>query len=297
MREFKLEELLYTELPLVIQKLHGPSYQIAHRHNAVELVYIEHGSGWCAINGIVHPMLTGDLYIIPVGATHEYCCEKDFSYINLLFNESIFREDELELFQFFSGQTADKMPDKYTFGPNLQKKILSRIDELQTELFAAVPWHLQRGRILFIELLIFIFRNTVHAPGICASHAQRQLGRVLSYITDHLDSKLSLKHLSEISGYQPDYFGKLFRKEIGVGISEYICSRRIERACYELETAKKSIDEIAQETGFFDTSYFIKIFKRNCGLTPAQYRRKHATAAETETTAHWKIVAEEVRRK
>ena len=122
MREFKLEELCKNELPLVIQKLHGPSHQFAHRHNAVELVYIEHGSGWCAVNGIVHPMLTGDLYVIPVGATHEYCCEKNFSYINLLFNESIFREDELELFRSFAGQTADKMPDKYTFGPDLQKK-------------------------------------------------------------------------------------------------------------------------------------------------------------------------------
>ena len=282
MWEYKLEDLCKNELPLVVERWRGPGYQFVHRHNAVELVYIEHGSGWCAVNGIVHPMLTGDLYIIPVGATHEYCCEKDFCYINLLFNESIFGEDELDLFRTFSGQAADKMPDKYTFGPDLQKKIISRIDELNAELFSSEAWHLQRGRALFIELLVFIFRNAVYATGICASHAQRQLGRVLSYSTDQLESRLTLGLLAEISGYKPDYFGKLFRKEIGVGISEYICSRRIERACYELETAKKSIDEIAQETGFFDTSYFIKIFKRNCGLTPAQYRRKHGTPAETE---------------
>ena len=282
MREYKLEDLCTTELQLVIQKLEGPSYQSVHCHNAVELVYIEHGSGWCAINDIVYPMLTGDLYIIPVGSTHEYYCEKDLRYINLLFNESIFEENERPLFHSFSGQTTDRMPDKYTFGPDLQKKISSRIDELNSELLSNAPWHLQRGRALFIELLVFIFRNAVRAPGICAPHAQRQLGRVLSYITDHLDSKLSLQLLAELSGYQPDYFGKLFRKEIGVGVAEYICSRRIERACYELERAGKSIDEIAQETGFFDTSYFIKIFKRNCGLTPLQYRRKHAQPAEPD---------------
>ena len=76
MQEYRFETLCTTELPLVIQKLTGPIYQKIHRHDAVELVYIKHGSGWCAVNEIVYPMLTGDLYILPIGATHEYFCEK-----------------------------------------------------------------------------------------------------------------------------------------------------------------------------------------------------------------------------
>lgn len=275
MQEYRFETLCTTELPLVIQKLTGPIYQKIHRHDAVELVYIKHGSGWCAVNEIVYPMLTGDLYILPIGATHEYFCEKKFNYINILFNESIFQKHELPLFHAFSSQSAEHMPDKYTFGPNLQQKIINRIDELEAELFSKEPYHLQRGRALFIELMVFIIRNARLAPGIKTSHAQKQMGRVLSYITDHLDSKLSLKILAEISGYKPDYFGKLFRKEIGSGVSEYIYNRRIERACYELENTSKTVDEIALETGFFDASYFVKIFKRCCGMTPLQYRRKH----------------------
>ena len=100
----------------------------------------------------------------------------------------------------------------------------------------------------------------------------------LGYIADHLDSKLTLERLAGISGFKTDYFGKLFRREIGVGVSEYIRSRRIERACYELEHADKSIDEIAQETGFFDTSYFIKTFKKYCGVTPLHFRRNSRLA-------------------
>ena len=87
MLEYKLEELASTDLPLVVQKLKLPSYQVIHRHNAVELVYIYRGSGWCAINGIVHPMLTGDLYMIPVGATHEYYSDGDLCYVNCLFDQ------------------------------------------------------------------------------------------------------------------------------------------------------------------------------------------------------------------
>ncbi|MBQ9501848.1 MAG: helix-turn-helix domain-containing protein [Lentisphaeria bacterium] len=274
MLEYKLDVLRAAALPLVIQRLKAPHYQEIHLHDAVELVYIEHGSGWCAVNGIIHPMLTGDLYIIPLGATHEYYCEKDLSYINILFNSSIFREDEQELYRAFSGQAADRMPDKYTFGPDLQPEILSRIDALNGELFSQEPYQPIRCRALFVELLVFIFRYAFHAPGIRASHAQIHLGRVLGYIADHLDAKLSMPRLAEISGYKTDYFGKLFRREIGVAVSEYIRSRRIERACYELEHADKSIDEIAQETGFFDTSYFIKTFKKYCGVTPLHFRRR-----------------------
>ena len=273
MLEYKLEELVSTDLPLVVQKLKLPSYQIIHRHNAVELVYIYHGAGWCAINGIVHPMLTGDLYMIPVGATHEYYSDGDLCYVNCLFDRTIFREDELELFRYFNDKDPERMLDKYTFGPNLQKKITVMLDELNEEINTPSPFYMLRARALFIDLLIFVLRNAVLAPGIRASYAQKHLGKVLSYITDNLGSKLSMKQLAEISGYAPDYFGKLFRKELGTGLSEYICNRRLERACYELEHSGMSIDEIAVRTGFFDASYFIKTFRKHCGITPAQFRR------------------------
>lgn len=277
MLEYKLEEIASTDLPLMVQKLKLPHYQVIHCHNAVELVYICHGSGWCAVDGIVHPMLTGDLYMIPVGATHEYYSDGDLCYVNCLFNKSIFREDEMELFRYFDGSNSEKMLDKYTFGPHLQKKITVLLDELNNELNTPSPFNMLRSRALFIDLLIFILRNAVLAPGIRASHAQKHLGKVLSYITDNLSGKLSMKLLAKISGYAPDYFGKLFRKELGVGVSEYICKRRLERACYELEYSSMGIDEIAVRTGFFDASYFIKMFRKHCGITPAQFRRNIQT--------------------
>jgi AraC-like DNA-binding protein len=275
MFEFKLKELCSSSLPLVIQKRETPYYQRIHLHDAIELVYIERGSGWCAVNGIIHPMLTGDLYIIPVGATHEYFSESNLHYINILFDHSIFDKNEEELYRKFNGLDTERMLDKYTFGIELQKKMVSRIDELNKELFSNEPYNLLRAKALFIELIIFIFRNAVCAPGIQASHAQKHLCRVLNYITEHLDAKLSLEHLAEVSGYKPDYFGKLFRREVGIGISEYVCNKRIEYACYELSNSEKSIDTIALEYGFFDTSYFIKMFKRYFNCTPLQYRKKY----------------------
>ena len=84
MKEYKLEALCTSELPLVIQKLRKPYSHRSHQHNAVELVYIEHGAGWCAVTGIIHPMLTGDLYMIPVGATPDYFSQENYRVATLL---------------------------------------------------------------------------------------------------------------------------------------------------------------------------------------------------------------------
>ena len=271
--EFKFEELFNTSLPLVVQKQRTPCYQKIHLHNAVELVYIRHGAGWCAVHGTIHPMFTGDLYVIPVGATHEYYGDTGLSYTNCLFDAAIFHADEKELFDFFNIRDGMGVPDKYTFGPDLQQKITSGFDELYDELNSSRPFHLQRSRSIFIDLLIFIVRHATLAPGIRASHAQKQLGRVLSYINDNLDKKLSLATLAELSGYAPDYFGKLFRREIGCAVAGYICKCRLERAAYELEKTSYTVDEIAVRTGFFDASYFIKVFKKHFDMTPSGFRR------------------------
>ena len=273
MQEWKLAKLSKTGLPLCVQTLDYPCYQEIHLHDAIELVYVRHASGWCAVNGVIYPMLTGDLYVIPVGLTHEFHADPGLSYVNVLFNEKIFRGDEMELFRHFSCPDAGT-PFKYTFGPYLRESMTCRLDELIEEQISVKPWHLLKMRALFIDFLIFVLRNASQSPGVQAACAQKHLGRVLCYINDHLDKKLTLDHLAEISGYAPGYLYRIFRKEMGTGVAEYIRDRRMQQACLALEKSSASIEEIARGNGFFDASYFIKTFKKHCGMTPAAFRRQ-----------------------
>ena len=183
MKEYRLEELGIGEIPLLIQRQVATYPERIHRHDAIEIVYIEHGSGWCAVNGIIHPMLTGDLYIIPVGATHEFYSDAPLKYINLIFKDTIFHESEHFLKENFSTSHHEDMLDKYTFGPHLQSEINEKINQISGELNSAEPHAKIRSRLLFIDFLIFLIRNAVLAPGIRSSHAQIHLGKVLCYIS------------------------------------------------------------------------------------------------------------------
>ena len=71
------------------------------------------------------------------------------------------------------------------------------------------------------------------------------------------------------------YLSKLFRKETGLSISEYIRNKKIEEAMALLRYSEKTSIEIATDLGFSSHSYFISVFKKVCGMTPKEYRNQH----------------------
>ena len=63
-----------------------------------------------------------------------------------------------------------------------------------------------------------------------------------------------------------------FKKETGKTVSEYIRDKRIEHAKYLLNTTHLQIQTIALHCGIMDVQYFSKIFKKQLGKTPKEYR-------------------------
>ena len=70
------------------------------------------------------------------------------------------------------------------------------------------------------------------------------------------------------------YFSTLFKKFVGKGFNDYIIELRLAHVKENLATTSDKIKNIAAAEGFNDYQYFIKVFKKNTGLTPGQYREK-----------------------
>lgn len=96
----------------------------------------------------------------------------------------------------------------------------------------------------------------------------------LDYIYENLHKKLSLENLAEITGLSPSYLSRLFRKEVGSTISEYITQKRIETAENMLKYSDYSCVDISNYLCFSSESYFIYVFKKYTGYTPKIYREK-----------------------
>lgn len=81
--------------------------------------------------------------------------------------------------------------------------------------------------------------------------------------------------LSASCGYAHEYFLIKFAKTFGTTFSRFIARYRVERAKDILLTTKKSVTEIVFESGFPHLQNFYTAFKRETGMAPAAYRRRH----------------------
>ena len=96
---------------------------------------------------------------------------------------------------------------------------------------------------------------------------------ILAYITTHYAEKLSSKELAERCFYNPSYFSRLFKETTGKSMLEYVQELRIKRACFLLKEGIMSVESIASEVGYTNTSKFYEAFKKLTGMTPLKYRK------------------------
>ncbi|MDQ0058647.1 response regulator transcription factor [Paenibacillus harenae] len=96
--------------------------------------------------------------------------------------------------------------------------------------------------------------------------------KIQAFVEGHLHLDVSLRALADHVNLHPTHLSKLYKIETGEGISDYVSRLRMETACHLLKTTDKKVYEISSEIGYLDPAYFIKVFKRQFGSTPQEFR-------------------------
>ena len=81
--------------------------------------------------------------------------------------------------------------------------------------------------------------------------------------------------LSEYTGLSASYLSRLFKKELGISISDYILEKKIEKSENLLKYSDYSLVDIANYLAFSSQSHFIQTFKKAVGITPNKYRNQY----------------------
>ncbi|WP_409342076.1 AraC family transcriptional regulator [Paenibacillus sp. MBLB4367] len=98
-------------------------------------------------------------------------------------------------------------------------------------------------------------------------------GKISSFVQTHYaNPDLSMTLLSETFDLSTTYIGRVFKKDKGISLLDYINALRIDRAKALLVDTDLKIYEIGEKVGFKTGHYFIKLFKEQTGLTPGEYR-------------------------
>jgi two-component system, response regulator YesN len=110
-------------------------------------------------------------------------------------------------------------------------------------------------------------------------HLPQEKGSVVDivkkYIYDHLgEQRLSREDIANFVYLNPDYLTRVFKKQTGLSISDYLQLQRIEYAKKLLIETNLPVSEVALSTGYSNFSYFSTIFKKSTKLNPMEYRKK-----------------------
>ena len=106
------------------------------------------------------------------------------------------------------------------------------------------------------------------------SEAESPVDIVKKLIEQNISAEISRDELAAAVYMNPDYLTRLFRKETGMSISDYIIDKRLSLAKHMLKNTDMSIVDISEKTGFSYSSYFVRLFKKKVGITPQQYREQ-----------------------
>ncbi len=102
---------------------------------------------------------------------------------------------------------------------------------------------------------------------------KRVILQIEKYVQDHIEERISRDEIAKDAGFTSDYISRLFRKETGISLSEFIMKKKIERSRELIESDADSISNIAMSLGYNSFSYFSEIFKRQTGYLPSEYKR------------------------
>lgn len=97
---------------------------------------------------------------------------------------------------------------------------------------------------------------------------------VVAHIQANLHADLTLPRLAALARMRPSHFSDHFLAEIGSRPIAYLTRKRMEHAQFLLLSTRSPLKEIAAACGYRDANYFLRVFRRQVGLTPSEYRRQ-----------------------
>lgn len=106
-----------------------------------------------------------------------------------------------------------------------------------------------------------------------SSRGETLTDKVKAYIGEHYNENISRQELADMMFVNSDYLSRIFNKETGMPLPDYIMQVRMEEAKRLLHT-DATVSDIAIRVGIDNYSYFSTVFKKYIGMTPMEYRRQ-----------------------
>ncbi len=289
MKTFKLEDFCKTSglhLHLVRQSPPAGYYEAPHIHNYTEILYIQSGSGVNTIARSDYPIIPGDIYVIPPETLHTFCITHQAVTCNLLVDFRAFSRLELDSLNEYANFSEIFMKRGNTgkclhlSAPN-SMDIAEMMNAIYHSLKGRSPGYAAElhARTLLILTQICRKAGRLRDFGEMNRATAQKLSKLTNYLAAHFRSPFRLEQIAETMKMTPNSVSRFFAKNTGISLLAHANLLRVNEACRLLVSEPDmNVTDIAEACGFHDTSYFIRMFKKQMKTSPLAFRRKQTGA-------------------
>ena len=269
---------------------------ILHKHKFIEIVYIVSGKAKHVINQNEYDVKKGDISVINPYEAHAFfadtSCGEEFVAYDLMFtpdfiDKTCLESDDFshlsESFMFYSLFPDEKeFKERFNLVPNCNFELETVFEKIYYEYKNKKDGYINLIRVYTAEIIIKLLRKIQEFKKTKISESQKQLvSSVTEYIENNYSIKINTEEIASKMFFNKNYISKLFKKETGLSINEFVREIRLKEACRQLATTNRNITAIAFDCGFSDIKTFYLTFKKYMGCTPKVYR-ENATAEKGE---------------
>ncbi|WP_185970940.1 AraC family transcriptional regulator [Alkalicoccobacillus porphyridii] len=250
-----------------------------HIHDWNEIIYVYKGKGTLLIDQNLYQATPGDLFVIPSNVVHRAIPASDHLITStaVFFHSSLLHLPE-NIYTSTKHAIIHLARSEKTYRFQIHKDghddIESYLDRIHDEI-QLVTKESERAIFLWLQLLlVYLDRHCVISSFTPKSTGEPEWMRsLLQYIESHLHEKLDLNDLATRSSISTAHLSRVFKKYLGIGLSEYITTKRMANAKQELLHSNENIETIAEACGFSSMPHFYRTFKKHTQLTPSDYRK------------------------
>lgn len=154
--------------------------------------------------------------------------------------------------------------------PEKGKEILRLCGEIETALRKEEAFLAYAKVIEFLSMLYPLYQNPT---SVARADFSLRTSQIIRYIEKHYAEDVTITEIATELGVSASFLSRIFKKEIGIPIHEYLNQYRISKSLSLLKT--HTVTEVGYICGFCDSSHFVSIFKKHTDMTPMQYKKQH----------------------
>jgi AraC-like DNA-binding protein len=267
--------------PLAVERREPQEPFGLHGHDFSEVVVVTGGRGTHRIGREAWPLSAGDVFVVKGREAHEYVDPQELSLINVLYRPERLTWDLIDLVSLPGYHALFTLEPQWRRRHQFNSRLhlppaeiahaVGLIDQLDAELKARAPGFGFLATALFMQLVGMLSRSYGRSPN-PDSQALLRIAAAITHLETHYGDPVQLDDLAAIAHMSKRSFLRTFQAATGQSPIAYLIQIRVNRAAHRLRVTDDPVTEVAFESGFQDSNYFTRQFRRVMGLSPRAYR-------------------------